>query len=307
MRTIQLFSTLVIIAFAILQTNAQIYHTANVGIGIPAYPNGFGSIATNIRLDVDGGTDTSVKGATIAQRYKAGSIYSSTNSLTTGYLGFNSNWANASQTFGVYSFAKVSTARANSSTSNTFGGYFMTQLDAVSGSKKFQIGGVYGNLRGAWNGASTNNGFAGAVVGIDDINGKSTYGGYFQGKGYFSGKVSIGTQNRPAFIGGANISAYLLFVKGGILTEEIRVRTGWADYVFADDYNLKPLSEVESFIKENKHLPNVPSAKEVETQGIELGDIARIQQEKIEELTLYVINQQKQIDELKSMINALNK
>jgi hypothetical protein len=120
-----------------------------------------------------------------------------------------------------------------------------------------------------------------------------------------TGKVAVGTDNTPTSIGGANISAYRFFVKGGMLAEEVRVRTGWADYVFADDYNLKPLAEVEAFIKENKHLPNVPSANTVETQGIELGDISRIQQEKIEELTLYIIDQQKQIDELKTLVNGL--
>jgi len=120
-----------------------------------------------------------------------------------------------------------------------------------------------------------------------------------------TGKVAIGTQNTPNNVGSANTSAYKLFVKGGILTEEVRVRTGWADYVFADEYNLKPLSEVEAFIKENKHLPNVPSANTVENQGIELGNISKIQQEKIEELTLYTIDQQKQIDELMRLVYEL--
>jgi hypothetical protein len=120
-----------------------------------------------------------------------------------------------------------------------------------------------------------------------------------------TGKVAVGTDKTPTSIGGADISSYRFFVKGGMLAEEIRVRTGWADYVFADDYILKPLSEVEAFIKKNKHLPNVPSANTVETQGIELGNISKIQQEKIEELTLYLIEQQKQIDELKSLIYEL--
>lgn len=116
-----------------------------------------------------------------------------------------------------------------------------------------------------------------------------------------SGKVAIGTSNFPSSIGGADISGYKLFVQGGILSDEVRVRTGWADYVFADNYKLKPLSEVENFIKENKHLPNVPSAQEVEKQGLNIGDMVRIQQEKIEELTLYIIQLQKEIKELKDI------
>ncbi len=120
------------------------------------------------------------------------------------------------------------------------------------------------------------------------------------------GKVGIGTENTPSIVGSADISAYKLYVKGGILTEEVRVRTGWADYVFADDYDLKPLSEVENFISENKHLPNVPSSQQVEEEGISLGEICKIQQEKIEELTLYIIEQNKRIEALEAKMNDNN-
>ncbi|WP_299883952.1 hypothetical protein [uncultured Lacinutrix sp.] len=124
-----------------------------------------------------------------------------------------------------------------------------------------------------------------------------------------SGKVSIGTQNTPNQLGTqsntVNISNYKLFVSGGILTEELRVRTGWADYVFDKTYKLKSLTEVENYIEKNGHLPNVPSAKTVAEQGIEMGNITKIQQEKIEELTLYTIQQQKEIDSLKKIVDKL--
>ncbi|RWX02455.1 hypothetical protein [Flavobacterium cerinum] len=111
-----------------------------------------------------------------------------------------------------------------------------------------------------------------------------------------NGKVGIGGVTAfPTTAGGANLSTYDLFVKGGILAEEVRVATTWADYVFANDYALLTLEEVELFISNNGHLPNVPSAKQVAEEGISLGDIARIQQEKIEELTLYIIEQNKQL------------
>jgi hypothetical protein len=125
----------------------------------------------------------------------------------------------------------------------------------------------------------------------------------------FNGKVGIATTSFPSAVGGANVSSYQLFVKGGILSEEVRVRNGWADYVFQKGYKLNALEDVKMFIKTNGHLPNVPSAKQVEADGLNLGDISRIQMEKIEELTLYVIKQdelmkaqQKQIDELKNLI-----
>ena len=138
----------------------------------------------------------------------------------------------------------------------------------------------------------------------------------------FHAKVGIGGGgnsdsnfgNFPTTAGSVNVSNYNLFVKGGILTEELRVSlaSGWADYVFNKDYILKPLNEVENFINANGHLPNVPSAKEVKENGIELGEMAKIQQEKIEELTLYVIeqnkinqSQSKEIEELKAQVKLL--
>ena len=113
----------------------------------------------------------------------------------------------------------------------------------------------------------------------------------------FNGKVGIGFGfgNIPSTAGGINVNSYNLFVYGGILTDEVRImlNTQWADYVFENDYNLPKLEDVEQFIVKNKHLPNVPSATEVKENGIELGEIAKIQQEKIEELTLYIIEQNK--------------
>lgn len=112
--------------------------------------------------------------------------------------------------------------------------------------------------------------------------------------------LGIGTSS---FVDGAN--TYRLSVKGKIRAEEIKVYNTWADYVFANNYLLKPLSEVEKFIKENGHLPNVPSATEVKENGLELGEMSKIQQEKIEELTLYLIDQNKQIETLKLQVQLL--
>ncbi len=120
-----------------------------------------------------------------------------------------------------------------------------------------------------------------------------------------SGKVGIGTTSFPDSVGDVDVSNYKLFVKGGILSEEVRVYTTWADYVFHDDYTLKSLKEVENYIHENKHLPNIPSSRIIESQGIEIGNITRLQQEKIEELTLYTIQQQKEIDHLKKLVEQL--
>jgi hypothetical protein len=101
-------------------------------------------------------------------------------------------------------------------------------------------------------------------------------------------------------------STYKLAVSGGILTEKVRVATSgtafWADYVFEPTFKLKTLKEVENFIKENKHLPDVPSTTDVTKNGIDLAETQALLLQKIEELTLYVIQQQKEIDKLKRRV-----
>ncbi|MBL4708549.1 MAG: hypothetical protein JKY48_08945, partial [Flavobacteriales bacterium] len=101
---------------------------------------------------------------------------------------------------------------------------------------------------------------------------------------------------------------YAMFVDtdGKLTTREIEVTlNGWPDYVFEDNYDLTSLEKVESFIEENGHLPNVPSAKEVEDNGLNLGEMDAILLQKIEELTLYMIEQNKKIEEHIKKIKAL--
>lgn len=87
---------------------------------------------------------------------------------------------------------------------------------------------------------------------------------------------------------------------GTLMAKEIKVTlTGWPDYVFDKGYNLMPLTETEQYIEANGHLPNVPSAAEVEADGMSVGEMNKVLLQKVEELTLYVIELQKQIDELK--------
>jgi|GEM_PF-1320859 len=125
-------------------------------------------------------------------------------------------------------------------------------------------------------------------------------GNYFMFLSDDDGAVSIGTKNSPTTVGVNNTINYRLFVKGGILTDEILVQTGWADYVFDDNYQLPTLQDVEKHIEEKGYLPNVPSAKEVIENGLELGKMAVTQQEKIEELFLYVIQLNKDVQILRA-------
>ncbi|WP_411032370.1 hypothetical protein [Spongiimicrobium sp. 3-5] len=113
---------------------------------------------------------------------------------------------------------------------------------------------------------------------------------------YIDGKVGIGTSTPD----------YELTVKGKIHAEEVKVDLSVPapDYVFKNDYQLKTLEEVQNHIDAHGHLPNIPSAKEMETLGIELGNMDMRLLEKIEELTLYILSQNKRINLLEKQIKA---
>lgn len=104
---------------------------------------------------------------------------------------------------------------------------------------------------------------------------------------------------------GTNNPSYKLDVNGTIRAKEVIVATGWADFVFKDDYKLPTLSEVENHIKDRGHLPDMPSEAEVKENGIGLSEMNTKLLQKIEELTLYAIQQNKEIEALKEEINKL--
>jgi hypothetical protein len=108
-------------------------------------------------------------------------------------------------------------------------------------------------------------------------------------------------------IGTTDPQGYKLAVNGSMIAESVKVKlhANWPDHVFSKSYKLPDLKETEKFINENSHLPEIPSAVEVEKDGINLGEMNSKLLQKIEELTLYLIDQNKEIKELKSEINQL--
>lgn len=123
-------------------------------------------------------------------------------------------------------------------------------------------------------------------------NGSSSYKRYMTI--HNNGNVGIGTTN-------ISQAGYRLFVQKGIITGKVKVDQSWADYVFDKNYDLPAIAQVDSFIQENGHLPNVPSQSEItHSGGFELGDMTRLQQEKIEELFLYIIELEKRVKELEA-------
>ena len=105
-------------------------------------------------------------------------------------------------------------------------------------------------------------------------------------------------------IGTTNLGAYKLAVNGTIHAKEIIVDSNWADFVFDKKYARMPLSDLANYVAQNSHLPGMPTADEVKQNGANLGDTQVKLLQKVEELSLYAIDQQNQIDQLKNEIEA---
>lgn len=120
------------------------------------------------------------------------------------------------------------------------------------------------------------------------------------------GNLIYATKDGNVSIGTTDPKGYKLAVAGKIRATEIKVEaTPWPDYVFAKDYKLPSLKETEQHINEKGHLPGIPSAEEVKSNGINVGEMNAKLLQKIEELTLYLLQQQKEINELKAEVVLL--
>ncbi len=114
-----------------------------------------------------------------------------------------------------------------------------------------------------------------------------------------TGGLGVGTEVMP--------EGFKMAVNGKLIAEEIvvQLKTEWPDFVFSSDYQLRSLRDVEDYINTNGHLPDVPSAEVVAEEAINLGNMSAILLQKVEELTLYVIELQKQNEMLQSQINEM--
>ncbi len=148
----------------------------------------------------------------------------------------------------------------------------------------------------------------GTLYGIDPSNNAAMWN-------YENTEMYFGTSNQRRMtinpggsigIGTITTGTHKLAVEGTIGAREIKVEaTGWSDFVFEDNYELRTLEEVEEHINENGHLPEIPSEAEVTENGINLGEMNAKLLQKIEELTLYLIEQHKEIKKLKEKVNRL--
>jgi hypothetical protein len=264
------------------------YTTGNVGIGIssPAWP-----------LHVV--KTLSTTNNHIAGWFQAENTAASPNNVSglTGISMFSHTSGNSSLGIGVSGLAY------NTSSGTATSMRAMQAMIVIQGTGNVTngicfLGAIVGNSATVTNGYGLLiNSFPSTVtnkwgVYIDDSNAKN----------YFGGSVSIGTTSDYG---------YKLAVNGSAIFTEAKVKlySTWPDYVFHKNYDLLPLSELEKFIQQNNHLPNVPSAKDVKQNGgIELGDMSAKLLEKIEELTLYIIELKKENEEIKQALkNASNK
>ena len=170
---------------------------------------------------------------------------------------------------------------------------------------------AFREVGGAWNTTGENGYSGGAVIysnTIGDlmfttINGDGAYGGVLTSDGGIKSGTRMTLSNDGRLGIGVHPSAnydlfnYKLVVDGNVKCKKLRVDIqNWGDYVFDTSYELMDLKTIESYIEENKHLPGMPSAQEIEKEGADLGEMVKLQQVKIEELTLLMIQMQKQID-----------
>jgi hypothetical protein len=126
---------------------------------------------------------------------------------------------------------------------------------------------------------------------------------YFYTNGSIAQTMAMAITNSGAVGIGTTTPQYLLSVNGTIGAKDIVVtNSGWPDFVFRPGYRLKPLSDVSAFITANHHLPDIPSEAEVKEKGVSVGEMQAKLLAKVEELTLHLIAQEKEIKELRQRI-----
>ena len=290
--------------------------TGNVGIGIgtPAFPFQIWDGGTNAwtGIGIDPGNNPSE--STVIQTYKDGKrgliIRAGSQDSGYGQSAVSLMAANGSFPSTIAFTSNILDFRVNA-------GYttFITDANATSAGTSALYIGANGNV-----GIGTNNpdgrleiksGAATLKIGFAGGNAhhiSSNVGMIFNGgDGNFLFRQISGS-NPNNYVNVMTLVPGLLRVGGEIKCARVSVTADpWADYVFDKNYHLLPLAEVERFIEKNKHLPEIPSAKEIEKNGQDLGSLQVLQMQKIEELTLYLIAQEKRMQALEQKLLEMQK
>ncbi len=224
----------------------------------------------------------------VAAMFSGSSLLAQNTFPATGNVGITTTTPKTNLDIGELRLGRLSTFSTEGSIGEGIWGNYI--VGDATNSQKLRIG-------------VSNDGYTRAELFIDNSNRqdgtislKTVYGtGGAQTRLFIDGNGNIGV--------GTVAPQNKLEVCGTIRAKEIKVETGWCDYVFEDNYQLRSIEELESFIKENKHLPEIPTAADVEAHGVNLGNATSKLLLKIEELTLYMIQQQKEIEVLKMKLN----
>lgn len=241
---------------------------------------GIGTLNPNYTLDVTGtfnATSGYIGGNTI---YHAGNLNRSDADFTTRHLTVNGNMNLGSWVLNTSNWPGTGGFTYN-------GGDVTYGISSTAGQASLQIDGAFIQAE-----AGKTNTFAGTSTFNNTVN--------LPGSGVWntSGNVGIGTTDP---------GTYKLNVAGRVRANEIVVNTTGADFVFEPTYKLRPLTEVETFIKANKHLPDIAPAADMQNNGVSMGDMQAKLLQKVEELTLYTIEQDKAKDELKKKVEEQEK
>lgn len=221
--------------------------------------------------------------ASVAAKVTLGGLFPS---VSTSWLTFASAMATSSNTQTVTAYGTSLATQAASFNLINMRHFYADQNTFGAGSSVLNQYGFY--TANSLIGATNNYGFYGNIP-----SGAGRWNLYMNGtaNNYLAGNLGIGITN----------PAEKLSVNGNIRAREIKVEvTGWPDYVFESSYQLPDLLETERFINQNRHLPGIPSSSEVDKEGLNLGEMNAKLLQKIEELTLYVIDLKKEIETLKS-------
>lgn len=150
--------------------------------------------------------------------------------------------------------------------------------------------------------------YSSAVTGEFRIDNRSSFGGFISfypnGQGTALGSEAMRISKLGNIGIGTTNPTEKLSVNGNIRAQEIKVETqNWPDYVFKANYALPSLAELKSYIDKNEHLPELPSAKQIADDGLNVGEMNKLLVKKIEELTLYLIEKDKQLKDQQTKIN----
>ncbi|WP_435352547.1 hypothetical protein [Emticicia sp. SJ17W-69] len=296
----------------------------NTGIGT----NTLGALTTSNNNTALGANSQKLSTAAANTSVGSASLFSNTTGESNTAVGASAMFSNVggsnnvavgvdalrANTAGVYNMAIGFASLYSNSTGSNNMGIGTESLRFATGSQNTAVGTWAGRGTAAY--AGSNNVFIGYSSGSSETGSDKLYisnsstptplvYGDFATKYLAVGEVAAA--DRAA----ATSGGYRLLVKGGMITEKIKVAVAgtadWADYVFEPSYKLLSLDKVESFVKENKHLPNVPSAEEMSKNGLDVMQTSAKLMEKIEELTLYMIEMNKEIKALKEENAKLKK